>query len=549
MSIGKRIIHSTVSKAVTVVLASACMLMGCDVDELGSKYKLTEVGTTPVDTADAEATTQPANDAEAKGQPGSGDNVGGATEIVDVDPKHWLALQISAAPIIEGGLVEVTAILSSTLSQDARFVWSIAALPSQTEDNPGQSDFVEMTGDFSVAVGSQSMVFDIKAINDFVREGEERFELRVVEPDLKIEGRVEIAIHDGKDYFKGLVAAGDRHGCALRMGGLFCWGGNRDGELGVSNLTMQPTAIAVPTLESQVEFVDTQLSHSCAIKAGALFCWGRNDSGQIGDDSKMRKISVTPVSGMTSDVSAVGVGNQHTCAIQKGALKCWGNNISGQLGDGTFEERGLPVAVKSMERGVSDVAAGANHTCAVKSGGLFCWGLADFGQLGLGNTTAADVPMPVFNFEQGVTQVSANGSQTCAIKDGRLYCWGNNESGQLGLGTSDNFFQTPQLVSAETDLVSGVAMGLEHTCAVVNAAPYCWGRGAEGQLGNGASNNLTSPSAVEDFNEQIISIAAGSYHTCMIGISMRKCWGQGTDGQVGDGLRATATLPRSIVFP
>jgi serine/threonine-protein kinase len=117
------------------------------------------------------------------------------------------------------------------------------------------------------------------------------------------------------------------------------------------------------------------------------------------------------------------------------------------------------------------------------------------------------------------------------------------------LGTDGNSYAAPQLVGSVDDIVTGVTMGLEHTCALINAVPYCWGRGAEGQLGNSFTNNLKVPGKVEGFGEQAISMAAGSYHTCMAGLTKKSCWGQGTDGQVGDGLRVTATTPKDIVFP
>jgi alpha-tubulin suppressor-like RCC1 family protein len=153
--------------------------------------------------------------------------------------------------------------------------------------------------------------------------------------------------------------------------------------------------------------------HTCGIKAAdaSLWCWGSNRNGQLGDGTTTDRVAPVQVSG-GSAWTAVAVGSSHTCGIKAAdaSLWCWGSNRNGQLGDGTRTKRVERVQVSGG--GVwADVIAGLVHTCAVQSGNasLWCWGSNDSGQLGNGivlstptEATAAsyssDTPVQVSGF-------------------------------------------------------------------------------------------------------------------------------------------------------
>jgi hypothetical protein len=161
------------------------------------------------------------------------------------------------------------------------------------------------------------------------------------------------------------VAAGDTHTCAIKSGALYCWGYNYYGQLGSpSGLCFigytepipepcSDTPLAVTNMDSDVMAVAAGGTHACAIKSGALYCWGDNRDGQLGASSSQTcggfdtPCSNTPLSvtNMDSGVTAFAAGGSHTCAIKSGALYCWGENMYGQLGDGTTTDRSTPVQV------------------------------------------------------------------------------------------------------------------------------------------------------------------------------------------------------------
>ena len=157
------------------------------------------------------------------------------------------------------------------------------------------------------------------------------------------------------------IAAGYNHTCALiGTGRVKCWGWNMYGQLGNLSNTGTEDPVPAPTdvddLTSVVA-IAVGLEHTCALtSAGGVKCWGGNWDGQLGNSTNTRMSNPNPtptdVDGLTSGVVALTLGASHTCALTSvGAAKCWGSNVWGELGDNFGMDSANPVPVNITDFG------------------------------------------------------------------------------------------------------------------------------------------------------------------------------------------------------
>jgi hypothetical protein len=256
------------------------------------------------------------------------------------------------------------------------------------------------------------------------------------------------------------IAGGDAHTCGLtQQGGVKCWGYAESNPVDVIGLTSGVTALAAGG------------NHTCALtENGGVKCWGENGSGQLGDGTTEIRSSPVDVIGLSGGVKAIASSSNRTCALtQDGGVKCWGRNYFGQIGDGTNEDRNRPVDVIGLSTGVKAIAVGTSHTCALTScGGVKCWGINDSGQLGDGTNDDRNIPVDVVGLDSGVTTIAAGKNHTCAlIADGGVKCWGNNAfDGPLGDGTTENRSSPVDVVGLNEGVLS-IAVSSQGACALI----------------------------------------------------------------------------------
>jgi alpha-tubulin suppressor-like RCC1 family protein len=321
------------------------------------------------------------------------------------------------------------------------------------------------------------------------------------------------------------VRSGRYHTCGLkRDGAALCWGYNYFGQLGEGSTEGRLAPVSVV---GGLSFTEASAGnyHTCGIvSGGALYCWGGNAGGRLGTTAAPESCASLVVSCNTQPVAVSGgllfaevaAGATHTCGITtRGAAYCWGDNTFGQLGIGRPGDLSAPEAVLGglVFRTIS---AGAGHTCGVtEAGEVYCWGSNVWGQLGDGTAPEVGVagtpilsPTPVRVASMtAFRSVTAGTFHTCAIAvNDEAWCWGDNVFSALGDGDSSvTCVDLPdpypdRLCRPSPVRVAGglrwrqVSAGSFHNCGLTTAGEaYCWGRGRDGELGNGLRADSRMP--------------------------------------------------------
>lgn len=303
------------------------------------------------------------------------------------------------------------------------------------------------------------------------------------------------------------IAATANHTCVIMMNGdINCWGGNASGQAGTGNQNTPAQPHVVTTAPAkQWEEVAPGVEHTCAVdQGGQVYCWGANLASQSGTILPSTFLPMA-AGGEKTPFGSLVAANNHTCArVLNGALgaRCWGTEDRGALGNGGAANEVSATAVSilaSVE--IKQVAIGGGHSCALDANNdVRCWGDNTLGQLGIppaGNVLEAPQAGPSGKIGmQPIAAIAAGGATTCgiAVMNRVLACVGSNASGQLGRGGSKDTSAHPDVLPVlkpdgsgqPLDGVAGVSVGRDHVCAVVGLGGdlFCWGEGADGQLGD-----------------------------------------------------------------
>lgn len=137
------------------------------------------------------------------------------------------------------------------------------------------------------------------------------------------------------------AAAGIQSTCAvLQDGRVACFGRNEEGVLGDGTTTFREDPVVVAGLDHATK-VTIGADTACALAGGKVWCWGANRQGQVGPlGARPRQLRPVLVPDLPDAVD-VSSGGRHTCAVTRNrAVYCWGSTVQGESGGvASFERR------------------------------------------------------------------------------------------------------------------------------------------------------------------------------------------------------------------
>ena len=329
--------------------------------------------------------------------------------------------------------------------------------------------------------------------------------------------------------------------------GLWAWGRNVTGTLGLGNTTNYSSPKQVGTLTTWLK-VSSGSDFTQAVKTdGTLWSWGSNAYGQLGLNNTTAYSSPKQVGALTNWLN-IAAGDYHTLATKTdGTLWSWGYNIRGQLGTGNTTNRSSPVQIGLLTSWLTVSASGYGQSYSIKTDGtIWSWGNNASGQLGLGNLTYYSSPKQIGVLTNWLKITSGKYSVVTIKTDSSLWAWGKNNYGQLGLGNTTNY-SSPKQVGALTNwlLVSG---NYKHVMSIkTDGTLWGWGWNTYGQLGLGNTTyQFNSPN-------QIGALTTWQNPTTGIDSSAVKktdgtlwSFGRNTSGQLGLGNTTNYSSPKQV---
>ena len=144
---------------------------------------------------------------------------------------------------------------------------------------------------------------------------------------------------------------------------------------------------------------------------------------------------------------------------------------------------------------------------------------------------------------KAVTLIAMGEQHSAAVVGDQLLTWGSNTYGQLGLrlvlGGAAAAQDVPACVAALQGMrITHVAVGQYHSAAVADGQLYTWGLNTDGQLGLAFGDYTTfqTPAAVPDLRgKTVTALALGDKSTYALADGVLYSWGSNAYGELGHG--------------
>ena len=349
-------------------------------------------------------------------------------------------------------------------------------------------------------------------------------------------------------------------------GNIYCWGTGTNGTLGNNQVAVVASPVSIFGGRS---FSSFSFNYGIEGSTGNAYAWGLGTTGQLGDNTILSKSSPVSVVGGRSWKQLFCAVGQYAIEASTGNAYAWGAGAAGVLGNNLTNNQSSPVSVVGG-RSFSTISANWINSTGVivaleaSTGRAYTWGGGSNGILGNNLTNNQSSPVSVVGGRSFskimISQMAFSQTGTCMLaiegSTGNLYTWGSNNNGQLGDGSTNNRSSPVSVLGGRSFVAIGVAGNLVtanlSVCYAIEGSTgnvYAWGAATTGGLGNNTDLSSGSPVSVMGgygFNQY----ATGTSHNLAIEASTGRAysWGLNTTGQLGlNSITSPVSSPSSVV--
>jgi len=220
----------------------------------------------------------------------------------------------------------------------------------------------------------------------------------------------------------------------------------------------------------------------CICKNG-VFSWGRNFEGQLGIGNSWSQPSPQQITFFqnSEEIISLSCGELFCVCICKNGVFSWGNNLYGQLGIGTLYSCDSPRRIEFFKdpEEIIYLSCGNAFCVCVCNNGVFSWGNNHCGQLGIGNQINQSSPQQILFFknpEEIISLSCGNGFSICLCKNG-VFSWGFNIYGELGIGNRTKQFSPRQIKFFKNpEEIISLCLGNDFSICICKNGIFGWGK-------------------------------------------------------------------------
>ena len=197
------------------------------------------------------------------------------------------------------------------------------------------------------------------------------------------------------------LMACSHHSIVVSQGSVFVTGWNEQGQLGLGDDHDRNKFTEIEFFRGKrVKFIATGVRNSVVCTTDGLYTFGGNSYGQLGLGHAVRELHPERVT-FFDDKQILGISTWfHTMVICKDALYTFGEGEFGKLGQGKedpntndFRDSYQPEMVPSFTGSeIQSVIACSEHSVVVTNSGVYIWGNGDAGSMGHGDLQITHPP-------------------------------------------------------------------------------------------------------------------------------------------------------------